>query len=114
MGIIFDFRISYLTPDTHLTTLRIMRIITQIVLAGILLSFSVSATMKIFVKKYGKIFTLDVELNETIQSVKGMIQDKEGIQPEKQFLFFGGKLLKDGKSLSDYAIEEKAELLLLE
>ena len=49
--------------------------------------------------------TLEVEPNDTIRDVKTKIQNKEGIQINKQILFVDGKPLEDSKKLSDYNIQ---------
>ena len=78
-----------------------------------ILSFSTPAlSAQIFVQPLtGNTITLEVQLTDSISSVKSAIQQTKGIIPSRQKLIFAGKIL-DGGNLDDYNVTKESTLHL--
>ncbi|KAK1394597.1 Ubiquitin-60S ribosomal protein L40 [Heracleum sosnowskyi] len=69
--------------------------------------------MQIFVKNLvGNTLTLEVETSDTIQHLKSLVHQKDGVPVDNQRLMFAGKQLHDQLAVADYHISKEATLHL--
>ena len=69
--------------------------------------------MIIFVKTLvGKQLTIEVESEDSIETVKSKIQDKEGVPPDQMIIYYKGKQLEDNRLLSDYNIQNHDTIIM--
>lgn len=60
----------------------------------------------------GKTIALDVESGDSIDNIIGKLETKTKIAAGEQHLYYGGKLLVDGRTLANYNIQKGSTLLL--
>ncbi|MBU75732.1 MAG: hypothetical protein CMK63_01925 [Pseudoalteromonadaceae bacterium] len=55
-------------------------------------------------------FTLDVEPSDSIDTVKGLVEQQTSIAQARQIITFNGQTLENGRSLSDYNVQKNSIL----
>ena len=93
---------------------KTMRLFPMLLVLLLMAAMTVQASaMQIFVETVsGKTLTLEVEPTDSIEAIKVKIQEKTGILPECQRLYFAGQMLEEGKTLTDYNIQKETMLQL--
>eukprot|EP01084_Bolivina_argentea_P128794 227580_1 len=72
-------------------------------------------TGDIFLRTRNKTFTFFVDSDDTVQHLQNQIAEETSIRPEKQLLFYQGKMMKNKeKRLCEYNIERKSTIHLIE
>ncbi len=61
----------------------------------------------------GKTITVDVNEDDTVETLKQRINEKEGIPVDQQRLIFGGKQISEERTMSDYGVTNGATMHLV-
>ena len=70
--------------------------------------------MKIYIRTtYGELIILDTKPDDTIETLKLMIEKEKGCHPSEQLLLFSGKVLDDRCTLRDYNIQRESTIHLI-
>jgi hypothetical protein len=91
---------------------RRLAIVALLTLALSLNSYAANAMQVFVITLSNQTLALEVEAGDSVENLKAKIQDKTDIAPDKQFIYFQGKKLEDGKTLSDYNIQRESVLYL--
>ena len=77
------------------------------------LVFRLRGGFYIFIKSFdGKTGAIEVEIENTIREIKEKIHQRISVKPHQQRLIFGGKQLKDNRTLADYQVQSNSTIQL--
>lgn len=70
--------------------------------------------MQLLVKTLtGKTITVDVNEDDTVETLKQRINEKEGIPVDQQRLIYSGKQISEERTMSDYGVTNGATMHLV-
>ena len=73
----------------------------------------ISTSIQIYVHTLtGGLFTLDVDTGNTVEEVKALIETQHGIPADEHRLIYNGKVLEYCLTLTDYNIQDGANITL--
>jgi len=82
--------------------------------AALLFTASTASAETIFVRTLaGAAYSFDVALDQSVEDLKRVISDSQGIPVEQQRLIFAGRQLEDGHTLGEYNIQNESTLHLI-
>ena len=71
--------------------------------------------MKILVKTLtGKMLTFDVQPSDSIDNLKQLVGNSEGIEPNQHSFVFAGSKLESGRSFADYNLQNESTLHMVQ
>lgn len=103
------------------TAKRKLSFVLLILFAIIIFAYSLSLTkvsaMQLFFRVLNgentNVQTLEVEPNTSIDEIRAKVQEKTSIPQDKIVILFAGKVVTNGKTLSDYNIQKESTLQVI-
>ncbi|KAL5705390.1 hypothetical protein ACHQM5_023699 [Ranunculus cassubicifolius] len=83
------------------------------ILSGETLNVISGMLIRVIIHSTGKTYRFLVDASDTVNALQKILEEKEGIHIEQQYLMFEGRRLGNGQTLADYDIKDDDEIYLL-